>query len=217
MSQQPNILPPEKRKLIETTMETKNKELTKVRIADLKWLNSYYGFTSKYKKKDLVKNLLPLRAKFCKIREISDNDYQEECPICFLNISKTDLFITECAHVFCSNCIVRHIIVCHQSCPICRKDTTFEDITRQYNDTYVNELLHRNGIIKITQEILDTGLVMMEDTRYTMRNRFIWDRDLIERIIEHTNRQKRILIVIIGLVFIKTIIILYPIMKIMRI
>lgn len=200
MLQQFNVLPHEKRKLIEETMETKKKELHKVKIADLKWLNSHYGFICTRKKKDLVKNLLPLRAKLCRIREISDNDSQEECPICFSNILKTDIFITECAHVFCNNCIVRHIIIYDQSCPLCRKRCTFDHVASQYTDKYVNELLHRNGIIRITQEVLDTGLVVLEDVHYSMRNRFIWDSDLIQRVLEHNNRQKRILVTIVTIV-----------------
>jgi hypothetical protein len=212
MLQESTTLPPEKRKLIEDVMETKKRELHKVKIADLKWLNSHYGCICTYKKKDLVKNLLPLRNKFCKLREILESDHLEECPVCLSNIAKSDLFITNCAHVFCNNCIIRHIIIYSQSCPICRSPCTFEYVANQYTDSSISELLHRNGIIKITQSVLDTGLVLLEDTSYSMRNRFIWDRDLIQRIVHHTNREKRILVLIILIIFINTIFIFYPIL-----
>ena len=210
-------LPPEKRMLIDEIMETKNKPLSKVKIRDLKWLNIYYGFICVYKKKDLIRNLIPLREKLCKLREFSDNNCQEECPICLSNISKSNLFITDCAHIFCNNCIIRHIIICSESCPMCRKVCTFEHIASQYTDKYIQELLDRNGIMPITQSVLDTGLVQLENTRYTMTNRFIWDPELIMRIIQYKRHQQTGVIVLYITIFIQiliwtisSIIVLYP-------
>jgi hypothetical protein len=201
----------QQKKLIDETMETKKRDLTKVKIHDLKWLNEYYGFICVRKKKDLIKNLIPLQKKLCKIREISEIDYSVECPVCFCDIPKTNVFISNCVHVFCTDCIIRHTIICDQTCPICRSRCTYEDITRNYTDKYIQELLYRNGIMKITQSVLDTGLVLQQDMNNTMNNRFIWDKELIDKIIKHNQREKLGLGIIIGLILIKIVIHLYPI------
>ena len=216
MQNSTELISPAKRKLIYEIMETKTKMLSKVKICDLKWLNTHYGFICVHKKKDLIRNLTPLRNKFCKLTEFSDNNYQEECPICFKNVTKTNLFITECAHIFCNNCIIRHIIICNESCPMCRKECTFEHIVRQYNDKFVQELLDRNGIMKITQSVLDTGLVHLENTRYTMANRFIWDPELIMRIIQYKGQQKTMTIVLMGVFVIPMLLLAYPLINILN-
>lgn len=206
-------IPPEKRKLINETMETKTRMLSEVKIRDLKWLNKHYGFICVNKKKDLIKNLIPLQNKLCKLREFNDNNYQEECPICLSNVSIINLFITDCAHIFCNNCIIRHIIMCNEYCPMCRNKCTFEDIVSQYSDKYVHELLSRNGIMKITPSVLDTGLLELENTRHTMQNRFIWDPELIRRIVEYKQNQRKMAIVTTLIVFVQMLIWLYPIIR----
>lgn len=207
-------LQPKKRKLINDLMETKNISLNEARFRDLKWLNEHYGFSKTSKKKELIKNLIPLRNKLCKLRDISDNNYEEECPICLCKISQTNLFITECAHVFCNNCIVVHIIMSNEFCPMCRSTCTFDDVARHYDDKYVHDLLERNGIMRITQAILDTGLVSLENMNYSIRNRFIWDPQLIMRIRQHKSNQNTIVVIVTIVFIIQFLIYIYPTIRI---
>lgn len=46
-----------------------------------------------------------------------------ECPVCFKKLGDKNIFITNCGHVFCGNCIVANIKFTDK-CPMCRQNIT---------------------------------------------------------------------------------------------
>lgn len=59
---------------------------------------------------------------------------KEECPVCYKNINYKNEVITNCNHMFCSDCIneLRNYSL---SCPLCRENITtleFNDINNEY-------------------------------------------------------------------------------------
>ena len=49
-------------------------------------------------------------------------DTNETCPVCFEDIKTYGFCITNCSHIFCTNCIVKTIKTGHDGCPICRQE-----------------------------------------------------------------------------------------------
>ena len=49
-------------------------------------------------------------------------DSQETCPVCFEDIKTYGFCVTNCAHIFCMNCMVKCIKTGHDGCPICRQN-----------------------------------------------------------------------------------------------
>jgi hypothetical protein len=53
------------------------------------------------------------------VMDVSDEDEdedaesrekEEDCPICYDSIKKSDMLVTNCKHSFCSNCIKKHLV-----------------------------------------------------------------------------------------------------------
>ena len=48
---------------------------------------------------------------------------KKKCCICFDTIGKTNVFVTECNHMFCGTCMLKHITESNL-CPLCRNTLT---------------------------------------------------------------------------------------------
>jgi hypothetical protein len=80
-----------------------------------------------------------------------------ECPICFNTISKEQLYITNCNHVFCKSCLDKWFNKSKFNCPSCRKNI--------YYVKYLNELIKiiiKNQIIQ--ERIIHQNLDIPEDS-----------------------------------------------------
>jgi hypothetical protein len=169
-----------------SVMESEIKQLTELSVRELQLLRKYYNLKKKGTSKFiLISQLSPIRTKQTRIKQLVLSNYQEECPIC-LNMTNTDnYFITSCTHIFCQECILRHIISNNNDfCPLCRDKIESTDINI---DSVSEKLLERIGILKITPELLETGLFIFQNMRF---QKYIIDPDLIKFVQTYQNRQK---------------------------
>jgi len=66
------------------------------------------------------------------IANITDNEDNRECVICYEPLSKTkNMCITECGHEFCFSCMMKHVQL-NNGCPCCRTQI----IKDMDNDSY---------------------------------------------------------------------------------
>jgi hypothetical protein len=176
----------ETNELILSVMESELKQLTELSVRQLQLLTKYYNLKKKGTSKFiLISQLSPIRTKQTRIKQLVLSNYQEECPIC-LNMTNTDTyFITSCTHIFCQECILRHILSNNNDfCPLCRDKIESTDINI---DSVSEKILERIGILKITPELLETGLFILQNMRF---QKYITDPDLIGFIQTYQNRQK---------------------------
>ena len=111
-------------------------------------------------------------------------DYNEECPICYNFVEKDNYVITNCCHIFCKKCMIQHILIGnHDFCPYCRNKCLLDDILVLPIE---NELLDEFGILKITPDIRNTGLFVLDNIRF---QQYIIDSNIIRFIREYQYRQ----------------------------
>jgi hypothetical protein len=140
----------EKLELIKNCIESKRKDIHSLKIYDIRWLYNYYSLQkSKITKKNKIKminNLIFLRNKICKLKEITE---EEECPICLITFPKNNLFITDCLHHFCEDCIIKHFLLnCDNFCPLCRSKCNYNKILNYFLEKYKNNFFEKMIIIK---------------------------------------------------------------------
>lgn len=187
--------------LIENSFYSNNKNLYDLSNKQLVKLIKYFNINITNKNKYmLIKKLLPFQKKYQRIRQLENMDYNEECPICYNFLEKDNYVITNCCHIFCKKCMIQHILIGnHDFCPYCRDKCLLEDILVLPIE---NELLDEFGILKITPDILNTGLFVLDNIRF---QQYIVDSNLIRFIREYQYRQlyfsKFILILKYGLMF----------------
>jgi len=73
--------------------------------------------------------------------EIEDDDIEDECLVCMAQITREDIGVTMCGHVFCYKCLTKAIEK-SGCCPVCKKQLTKDKyftvackIEDKYNDT----------------------------------------------------------------------------------
>ena len=63
-----------------------------------------------------------------KITDPDDETIQNECPICLKNYSIDVCFTTNCNHIYCTECLKKHMTTTtnanHCKCPLCRTEIT---------------------------------------------------------------------------------------------
>lgn len=176
----------ETNELIISVMESGLKNLSDLSTRQLNLLRKYYNLKkNNNSKKFLISQLSPIRSKQLRMKQIELSNFQEECPIC-LNMTNTEsYFITKCTHIFCQECIIRHILSNNNEfCPLCRDKIESADIII---DSVSEKILERIGILKITPELLETGLFILQNIKF---QKYITDPNLIGFIQAYQNRQK---------------------------
>jgi len=176
----------ETNELIVSVMELGSKELSELSNRQLQVLRKYYSLKKKGNSKSvLISQLSPIRMRQTRIKQLVLSNYEEECPICLNMTDNECYFITKCTHIFCQECILRHILSNNNDfCPLCRDKIESTDIII---DSISEKILERIGILKITPELLETGLFILQNMRF---QKYITDPDLIGFIQTYQNRQK---------------------------
>jgi hypothetical protein len=176
----------ETNELIISVMESGLKNLSDLSIRQLNLLRKYYNLKkNNNSKKFLISQLSPIRSKQIRIKQIELSNFQEECPICFNMTNTESYFITKCTHIFCQECIIRHILSNNNEfCPLCRDKIESADIII---DSVSEKILEKIGILKITPELLETGLFILQNIKF---QKYITDPNLIGFIQEYQDRQK---------------------------
>ena len=64
----------------------------------------------------------------------------DTCPICFDDIGKTNTATTSCGHVFCLQCISKHVAEGNSDCPLC-KSTFAEGIEKKRDNSDIQHIL----------------------------------------------------------------------------
>lgn len=172
--------------LIENSFYSKNRDLYELSKDELIKIIKYFNIKSSYKTKYLIiKQLKPIQKKYRRIRQLENTDYNEECPICFNKLEKDSYIITKCCHIFCKKCIIHHIVIGDNDfCPYCRNNClSLEDI---FILPIENELLDELCILKITPDIMNTGLFILENIRF---QQYITDSNIIQLIQDYQIRQ----------------------------
>jgi hypothetical protein len=171
--------------LIENSFYSNNLKLYHLSNKQLLKLIKYFNIQSKSKNKySLIKKLMPIRKKYQRIRELENMDYNEECPVCYMKVEMDNYIITNCCHIFCKKCMIQHILIGnHDFCPYCRDKCLLEDIlVLPIDDNLLDEL----GILKITPDIINTGLFILDNIRF---QQYIIDSNIIQFIREYQHRQ----------------------------
>jgi hypothetical protein len=196
--------------IIDIVFKKHEKRLNDLTNRTLIQMHKYFNIRTKFKNKySLIKQLAPIEKRYHRINELEESNYNQECPICFETIKKDEYIITNCLHIFCQKCIVRHIIIGNnETCPCCRQLCKADDLLVLPIE---NELLEEFGILKINQTILDTGLFILETIRF---RQYITNSNIISLIKEyqerHMYRNKLLLVikfclVIYGILFLSII------------
>uniref|UniRef100_A0A171ACJ7 E3 ubiquitin-protein ligase rnf4-like protein isoform x1 n=1 Tax=Triatoma infestans TaxID=30076 RepID=A0A171ACJ7_TRIIF len=89
--------------------------------------------------KPVVKKITIKRAKVSREIERDPSPLPKKpCPICFEDLANPDIKVeaTPCAHVFCSDCLVRALNV-KSVCPVCREP--LEDILHDFYDDFAED------------------------------------------------------------------------------
>jgi len=174
--------------------ELSNKQLINLH----KYFNIRIYGRSKY---CLIKQLNPIKMRYRRVRQLEESNFTEECPVCYDTIKQNDYVITNCCHIFCQECMIRHVIIGrNQFCPYCRAKCKEKEL---FVLPLSNELLEKMGILKITPDMLDTGLFILENIRY---QHFITDYNIIQLIEDYQLRQQNSNKIVIFIKFILMII-----------
>jgi len=177
--------------LIENSFYSNKTNLYDLSIKELKALLKYFipsdisiiKPTSK-NKYSIIKKLIPFQKKYQRIRQLENTDYNEDCPICFNKVEKDNYIITNCRHIFCKKCMIHHILIGnHNFCPYCRDKCLLEDIIVLPIET---TLLDELGIVKITPDIINTELFILDNIRF---QEYIINSNIIQFIREYQHRQ----------------------------
>jgi len=86
-----------------------------------------FGGSAKRSREEKMKKLDIVKSVIKKAEQIQEAPV--ECMICLENVQPSNLFITNCCHVFCINCFLQYVInYSKTNCPVCRKmfDTKME-------------------------------------------------------------------------------------------
>ena len=76
----------------------------------------------------------------------------DTCPICFEILTQNKNFCsTPCGHVFCFNCITKHMTIGSNTCPCCRGE-----INEKKSDTDVEESEYSDETIDFSDDDFDT-------------------------------------------------------------
>jgi len=172
--------------IIQCVFINEEKSLHQLTNKQLLELYKYFHIKTKGRSKYLlIKHLLPLKIRYRRIKQLEDSNYSEECPICYDTIKPNDYVITKCCHIFCQECIIKHIIIGNNHfCPYCRRECVEKEV---FDLPLSSEILERMGILKMTNDILDTGLIILQHLRY---QQYITDSNMIQLIREYQFRQQ---------------------------
>jgi len=108
-----------------------NNSLSKLKLHELHWLHTFYGYKPTILKQTMIQNLTYVYRKQQILNQIyqkQSTNLPEECPICYSNITTENTIVTHCYHAFCETCIVQHVLFHTESCPICRSKCTYSKI-----------------------------------------------------------------------------------------
>lgn len=79
------------------------------------------------------------------VRNEINTEGHNECPVCYNEFESATLVKTNCNHLYCKECIVRHVSTfvtreCAPTCPFCREPITYVSLT---NAQMVGEVIER--------------------------------------------------------------------------
>jgi hypothetical protein len=144
--------------------------LRRLKIDQLQKLVERYELQPKCKKRKIIQKAL---VKYMKTHGIG------ECPICFESNDYDIAVATPCAHIFCDDCLLRHLYK-NNNCPMCREHTDFIYIIEQIKnyrilffppdsntDSYEEPPVPRAEFHTITQLHPMNLLITMYATMYT--------------------------------------------------
>jgi hypothetical protein len=171
--------------IIDRTMKSTEFELHNLSNKQLRKLHKFYHLKNRgFSKYAIIKQLTPIKKRLIRIKILEDSDYEEDCPVCFMRLKSNTFTITDCAHIFCQECMIRHVIVGkNEFCPLCREPVYAEDIAVL---PISDEILESMGVLRINQPILDTGLILLEHMRF---QQYITDPEMIRFIRRTQERQ----------------------------
>lgn len=133
-------------------MENEKTNLRSLKKQQLFKINKFFGhiFKKKTKRKKMIDNLIPINRKMVIYKKIIDGN--EDCPICFNNLTIINHLITTCGHAFCIKCIFKYVTSEKEICPICREPYTYEDLTLPFTPKDINNFI--NTQVEINQETI---------------------------------------------------------------
>lgn len=171
--------------IIELAMKSAEYNLHDLSNKQLRTLHRFYRLKNHgFGKYAIIKQLTPIKNRLIRIKVLEDSGYEEDCPVCLLKINPNEFTITKCAHIFCQECMIRHVIIGrNENCPLCRKPVTSSDITEL---PITDETFEAMGVLRINQSILDTGLIILEHMRF---QQYITDPEMIRFIRTFQERQ----------------------------
>jgi len=172
--------------IIEVAMKSAEYNLYDLSNKQLRNLHKFYHLKNRgFSKYAIIKQLTPIKQRLLRVKVLEDSGYEEDCPVCFMRLKSNTFTITDCCHIFCQECMIRHVVVNHNEfCPLCRSPVCAEDIAVL---PIADELLEEMGVLRINQTLLDTGLIMLEHTRF---QQYITDTEMIRFIRRFQERQQ---------------------------
>ena len=173
--------------IIKSVFENDEKQIHELSQKQLLELHKYFQIQIKGRSKYLlIKQLMPIKLRYQRIRQVEESNFTEECPICYDAVKPNEYIVTRCCHLFCQKCIVLHMVIGkNKFCPYCRTKCKINDIITL---PITNEELEKMGILKITPDILDSGIIILEHFRY---QQYITDPNIISEIRNYQERQQQ--------------------------
>jgi hypothetical protein len=72
-----------------------------------------------------------------------DESEEDNCPICLDKMNNNNHIVTSCGHHFHASCLIKHTLLCHNSCPCCRNIviSSLEEEEEEEHDAVPNNVL----------------------------------------------------------------------------
>jgi hypothetical protein len=118
------------RRLIDGSMKVTDFNLYDLSKKQLLKLHKFYHLKFRgFSKCAIITQLLPIKQRCLRIKMLedrvkvlADNEYKEDCPMCFMKLEPNTFSITWCGCLSCMECMVCHVIdERNEFCAICKE------------------------------------------------------------------------------------------------